>query len=178
MGYGALNPKLQEMCMAVGLLDYNNMYAFRREAAVATKHSAGMEGAQELLSHVPNNKMTFVHYDPKGFGRRDTTAFRLGGPELSPTDIRKYFSQATSAWTPEDSSRSVRQEIKNRVEKRLLDHEEWATLEDTLESILQECHQALQTKGRLAADDNYGQAGMSHESRSSFTHQSIYSLIY
>lgn len=88
MGYGALNPKLREMCVLAGLLSYNNMYSFRREAASVTKHTAGIEGAQELLNHVPGNRLSYIHYDPKGFGRRDTTAFRLGGPELSADDVR------------------------------------------------------------------------------------------
>ncbi|RAR16573.1 hypothetical protein DDE83_000140 [Stemphylium lycopersici] len=156
MGYGALNPQLQEMCLSVGLLEYNNMYAFRREAATVTKHSKGLESAQELLNHVPSSKVAYIHYDPKGFGRRDTTAFRLGGPELSIADIRKYFSQASSLWKPTGTQKTATEEIKIAVEQRLLDNEEYAQLETTLEDILRSCHQFLQDNEVVAEEDSYG----------------------
>lgn len=125
-----------------------------------TKRKHGLEAAQELINHVPNNKVSFMHYDPKGFGRRDTTAFRLGGPELSADDIHKYFSQSARAWKPLANAKSAKDEIKAQVEDRLLDNEEWSGLEEKLEAILLECHKALQTHGSIPADEDYGFTGM------------------
>jgi hypothetical protein len=108
-----------------------------------------------LLNHVPSSKVAYIHYDPKGFGRRDSTAFRLGGPELSQSDIRKYFSQAASAWTPSETQATAAAEIKTRIDERLLDHEEYAELENSLEGILVEAHELLQGVGRIANDEGY-----------------------
>ncbi|EUC50907.1 hypothetical protein COCMIDRAFT_21622 [Bipolaris oryzae ATCC 44560] len=156
MGYGALNPKLREMCQIVGLFEYNNMYAFRREAATVTKHTHGLANAQELLNHLPSAQNAYyLHYDHQGFGMRDTTAFRLGGPRLSEEDIRKYFSQAVSVYKPREGEKLPREELKARVEDRLIDHEEFLALEETLENILTERHQALQALGRLDAGEVY-----------------------
>lgn len=67
--------------------------------------------------------------------------------------------------------------IKARVEERVLDNEEWLTLEETLEGILQECHETLQTLGVIGDDDNYGYAGMSHQyaSASPLLHTDLFS---
>jgi len=166
MGYNALNPQLQQMCRSVGLFGYNNMYAFRREAAVTTKDVKGLAAAQELLAHTPSDKVSYVHYDPKGFGRRDVTAHRLGGPEVASADIRRYFAQATSAWKSSATREDASTEITKRVRERLQDHEEYAELENTLEGILVEAHELLQGLGRIATEDTYGQAGEWEEPRS------------
>jgi hypothetical protein len=149
------------MCKIVGLFSYNNMYAFQREAASVTKHSQGLASAQKLLNHISSSKIAYIRYDPKGFGRHDTTAFRLGGPKLSEDDIRKYFSQAASKYKPGEGEKNPREEVKARVEERLLDNEELHALEDELENILRECHQALQALGRISDDEPYSYAGRS-----------------
>jgi hypothetical protein len=108
MGYDALNRKLREICINVGLLDYNNIYAFRREAASSTRKSHGLESAQELLNHVPSSKSAFIHYDSKGFGRQDTTASRLGGPELTDKNIKKVSHHLECGLCPYDEFCSPR----------------------------------------------------------------------
>ncbi|KAI8938642.1 hypothetical protein NX059_004512 [Plenodomus lindquistii] len=94
MGSNALNLKLQGMCVDVGLLNTNTTYSFRREAAAATLMSHGTESAQALLNHVPTSKGAIIPYDHKGLGSRDMTAFRLGGAELAPEEIKKNTSRS------------------------------------------------------------------------------------
>jgi hypothetical protein len=46
MGFGPLNPKLQELCRDVGLFEMNTMYSFWRTAARKNIDQHGMQKAQ------------------------------------------------------------------------------------------------------------------------------------
>lgn len=87
----ALNRKLQDFCLSVGILCYVSMYSFRRQAAQEAKRDHSTEDAMALLDHAPNNPNTMRHYDQHGFGRRDVTSIRLGGAALTDSSIRKFF---------------------------------------------------------------------------------------
>ena len=87
----ALNRKLQDFCLSVGILCYVSMYSFRRQAAQEAKRDHSTEDAMALLDHAPNNPNTLRYYNQHGFGRRDVTSFRLGGAALTDSSIRKFF---------------------------------------------------------------------------------------
>jgi len=156
MGYNALNRKLQQMCLKVGLLLYNTMYAFRREAFHTTRVAHGTELAQELLNHMPQSKGSIIHYDPTGLGAKDMTAFRLGGPELSMEDIKKYFSQASALWEAGDGTKAtLEEELDGLVMARFETNVEYEELELTLEAIHIEIHEALRAAGQIDQDFAY-----------------------
>ncbi|KAE8842371.1 hypothetical protein PTNB73_00426 [Pyrenophora teres f. teres] len=144
MGYSAINRKLQTMCLKVGLVSYNTIYAFRREAFRTTRVSHGTELAQELLSHMPQSRGCIINYDPIGLGGRDMTALRLGGPELSTEDISKYFTQASELWQASEGTKdSLEEELDALVMERLETNTEYEDLELELEAIYMEIHEAL-----------------------------------
>ncbi|KAI4930244.1 hypothetical protein J4E85_004869 [Alternaria conjuncta] len=71
MKANALNRKLQDFCLSVGILCYVSMYSFRRQAAQEAKRDHSTEDAMALLDHAPNHPNTLPYYDQHGFGRRD-----------------------------------------------------------------------------------------------------------
>ncbi|KAF2032148.1 hypothetical protein EK21DRAFT_87524 [Setomelanomma holmii] len=94
---------------------------------------------QELLNHVPISEAAIIHYDPKGFGRCDTTSYRLGGPKMTSDNIKN--------------------------------HPEYEKLEADSQDILTRDHEALQTKGVLDEDDQYGYLVRKDAPESLRTHQ-------
>jgi hypothetical protein len=53
MRSGALNPKLQDWCIEIGLFARNTYYSFRRTAIVETRRRDGSEAARDLAFHKP-----------------------------------------------------------------------------------------------------------------------------
>jgi hypothetical protein len=76
MNSRAMNRKLQELCLRVGLVEDNTLYSFRRAAASQTIDQHGVAAAQELPGHHLVDKASILYYDPIGMGRTDMTAFR------------------------------------------------------------------------------------------------------
>ncbi|KAI4623174.1 hypothetical protein J4E83_004565 [Alternaria metachromatica] len=62
----ALNGKLQQFCLSIGILCYVSMYAFRRQAAQEAKSMHSTEEAIALLNHAPTNPTTMLNYDQHG----------------------------------------------------------------------------------------------------------------
>lgn len=168
MQYSSLNLKLQEVCRAVGLFEYNSMYAFRREAASTTKWRHGLRAAQELLNHQPGSEISYANYDPKGMAGLDITAFRLGGEEFSTDEIRRCFAQSAQRITPRITEtglnsesgpvRSIQQDLEDNVRESLRNNAELDGLEVELQTHLMDIHEALQNASHLAQDSHYGYA--------------------
>jgi len=157
MGYGALNPKLQELCRYVRLFEENTMYSFRRTAARETIDEHGIQKAQQLLNHAIISNAAIVHYDPVGLGRLDMTHFRIQGEELPPKEIDQYFRQSNlERFMPSGApAPTLEQEFKQQVEAKLKADEEYEELETDLESILAECHEGLQERLIIPEEEDF-----------------------
>jgi hypothetical protein len=153
MNSGAMNRKLQELCLRVGLVEDNTLYSFRRAAASQTIDRHGVAAAQELPSHHPVDKAPILYYDPIGMGRTDMTAFRLGGETLSKAEIAFFFWQSNLALY-KGEERSLAEEIRERAGSRVRETEEYTELEVELQNIFKEIHEALRTVGTLDADED------------------------
>lgn len=92
----ALNPMLQEVCTAVGLLQRNTMYSLRRTAIIETRRKHSTETAQELAGHVPFGQAIFS-YDHQPLADLDITNDRLDLMTYSSAEMRRMFSQANTA---------------------------------------------------------------------------------
>jgi hypothetical protein len=151
MNSGAMNRKLQELCVRVGLLEDNTLYSFRRAAASETIDQHGVAAAQELLGHHPDDKASILYYDPVGMGRTDMTAFRVGGEMLSKAEIEKFFRQSNLALY-KGEEHSLADEIKERAGLRVRESEQYAELEVKLQDLFEEIDEALRMAGTLDAD--------------------------
>jgi hypothetical protein len=47
----ALNPKLQQLCLAIGLLERNTYYSLRRTAIIEVRRQHGTEHARQIAFH-------------------------------------------------------------------------------------------------------------------------------
>lgn len=77
MRIAALNPKLQQLCTVVGLLERNTYYSLRRSAVIGVRHEHGTELAQQIAHHKPSTNSLFF-YDNVGFGDMNMQNFRMG----------------------------------------------------------------------------------------------------
>jgi len=90
----ALGVKLKQMCVAVGLLEHNTMYSFRRTAIIDTRRKLGTEVAREVAGHAPGS-FTYAVYDTEQTADLDIAAMRTGdAPVISREAIRDAFKQA------------------------------------------------------------------------------------
>jgi len=94
MRSAVLNAKLNEMCVAVGLLEHNTMYSFRRTAIIDTRRKLGTEVAREVAGHAPGS-FTYAVYDTEQTADLDIAAMRTGDtPVISREAIRDAYKQA------------------------------------------------------------------------------------
>ena len=117
MSEQALNPKLQQLCTGIGLLDRNSYYSIRRTAIIEVRRQHSTESAKDFAFHKPSANSLFF-YDNVGFGDIDMQQFRLGGPEsMSREEVQKYFSQAAlSRFRPEqDQGETLKQTLDHGV---------------------------------------------------------------
>ena len=132
------------------------MHSFRRQAAQETRNDRSGAEARQLLNHILSSKAAFIHYDPHGYGRRDTTALRLGTVALSLVDVRKHFSAASQlAANGDKPSSSLKSEIDAQASYLVAADPKYQQLEDTLHHILTEANKVLQEHGYVAANDSY-----------------------
>ncbi|CAN9084703.1 unnamed protein product [Alternaria alternata] len=147
MPSSALNPKLQQLCTGVGLLERNTYYSLRRTAIVETRREHGTEKAKDLAFHVANANSLFF-YDNVGFGDLDMQHFRQGGDEtMSREEIRKYFSQANLAryqQTDDYDDASLGQVLNEQVRDRLHNHDEYIAKEQELKDLYTEVGKKLE----------------------------------
>jgi hypothetical protein len=157
MSYNALNPKLQDVCLRIGLWAYNTMYSFRREAISNTRRRSGVERAQELAGHVPGHD-SLRAYDPVGMGDEDITAYRLGEQQkISRSEINDIFRQANYyRYEPGDDEPDLKELLRTRVEGRLKTDDEYIAIENGLMNIILEMHAYLVNAGHLPPDSEFG----------------------
>ena len=72
-----LDPKLQQMCTAVGLLGRNTIYGFRRTAIIKVRRATDSEFTRQVAGHRPNTD-SIVPYDTEDTADVDITALRPG----------------------------------------------------------------------------------------------------
>jgi hypothetical protein len=94
MRLGAANPKLQDMCVKVGIASYVSLYALRRTAILEMRRTEGTEMAKDLAGHAQRSE-TISTYDVFGLKDLDITAVRLGDDPVKRDEMRKMFSLAT-----------------------------------------------------------------------------------
>lgn len=134
MRIAALNPKLQQLCTAVGLLERNTYYSLRRSAVIEVRHEHGTELAQQIAHHKPSANSLFF-YDNVGFGDMNMQNFRMGldgDGGLSRADVRKFFSQAHLArWQADEASQGMTLEevFNSRVKASLPDEPDYQDME-------------------------------------------------
>jgi hypothetical protein len=159
MRYNALNPKLQKMCVLVGLTQYNSFYSFRRTAATETRTHDTTEKARELLSHAPEGNAIYV-YDHRGFADCDLTAYRLREKNaMSNDEVSEMFRQAnTQRYIPPESSpnKTLESEVKRLVDSRLREDPEYIEIETTLMNIYTDLAAALKDAGVPGFDTALG----------------------
>jgi hypothetical protein len=158
MNSSAINRKLQELCLHVGLLEDNTLYTFQRAAASQTIDQQGVAAAQELLGHHLVDKTSILYYDPMGMGSTDMSAFRLGGETLSKAKIASSFRESNLALY-KGEERSLAEEIRERASLRVRETEEYTELEVELQDISKEIHEALRRAGTLDADEDLHLSG-------------------
>lgn len=186
MQFNALNPKLQKMCILVGLTQYNSFYSFRRTAAVETRRHDSTEKARELLSHAPGGNAIFS-YDHRAFADIDITSYRLRDNNgMSHDEITEMFRQAnTKRYIAPESSpkKTLETEVKEFVDSRLREDPEYIEVETTLLGIYADLATALKDadvpgfdtalgysaymcdKYKTALIDNFDKPGMTSLSR-------------
>jgi hypothetical protein len=76
MRSSALNPKLQDLCISIGLLARNTYYSFRRTAIVETRRKHGSEAARDLAFHKPGMYCIIIHHAAIGTGHELISHFR------------------------------------------------------------------------------------------------------
>ncbi|KAJ4305039.1 hypothetical protein N0V90_000568 [Kalmusia sp. IMI 367209] len=147
MRINALNPKLQQLCAAVGLLERNTYYSICRTAIIKVRREHGTEAAKDIAFHKPSANSLFF-YDNVGFGDIDMQQFRLGGPEgLTREEVRHYFSQANLArWDPtqEDEELSFKQLLDQQVKELLPKQEEFISNELQLKKLYEQIGNMLE----------------------------------
>lgn len=152
----ALNPKLQQLCVGVGLIERNTYYSLRRTAIIETRRKHGTEAAKDLAFHVASANSLFF-YDNVGFGDVDMQQFRVGGADgMSREEVQKFFSQANLArWRSaqeQDQELSLQQVLDQKVKAQLQLHPEYIAselgLKDLYESIGNKLEE-LQSDGQI-----------------------------
>jgi hypothetical protein len=152
MSIQALNPKLQQLCAGVGLMERNTYYSLRRTAIIEVRRKHGTDKAKDLAFHVASANSLFF-YDNVGFGDVDMQQFRQGGPEtMTRDDVQKYFSQANLARWPaaKEDGLSLKGEIEQAVAEQLIQHEEYIQKNVELKNLYEKAGdklEAMQTAG-------------------------------
>jgi menaquinone-dependent protoporphyrinogen IX oxidase len=141
----ALNPKLQQLCTGVGLIERNTYYSLRRTAIIEVRRKHGTEQAKDIAFHVASANSLFF-YDNVSFGDVDMQQFRLGGPEsMSREEVQKYFSQANLArWQPaEDDELTFKEALEQAVKEQLPIQDGYITQELELKQLYDEVSNKL-----------------------------------
>ncbi|KAK6429522.1 hypothetical protein LTR95_014330 [Oleoguttula sp. CCFEE 5521] len=90
-----LSPKVQSICVAVGLLGRNTIYSFRRTAIVDTRRKHGTEVSQELAGHVMGGTSIYS-YDNMFLADQDLANDRNDLPVIDRKAIRTMFAQVNT----------------------------------------------------------------------------------
>jgi hypothetical protein len=150
MGFNALNPKLQEMCVRADLFGYFTITSLRRDALNTKQLEHG--------DHIPANsdpRFVAIQHD---FDRSDASE---AGPNfenirLTAEDIRVNFSALPMKWESEERTAStLSSELERQVEERFRKDIEITQLEVDLRWILFEIHTALQEISRIDPDNDF-----------------------
>ncbi|KAK5167217.1 uncharacterized protein LTR77_007949 [Saxophila tyrrhenica] len=133
MRIGVLNPKLRKMCTAVGLLQRNTTYSFRRTAIVEMRRSHGTERARELAGHAIDST-TISYYDEDTTEDMDITAMRTGEQTISRDAIREAFRQAHTRIDTQGID--LQQELRERTANSVTSDPTYIDMEQKLFSTL------------------------------------------
>ncbi|EMC98256.1 hypothetical protein BAUCODRAFT_23062 [Baudoinia panamericana UAMH 10762] len=151
-----LNPKLQEMCEAVGLFQRNTMYSLRRTAITEVRRKHGTEMAQELAVHIPGGKSLYA-YDDETLQDIDLANDRLNLQTMTRAEIRRMFSQSNMARVKFDdsimltgpSAQSLQESLRAESIRRARADPQYEAAED---AVRQHCAQITQLLGTLGVD--------------------------
>jgi hypothetical protein len=138
MRVSALNPKLQSICLEVGLLLHNTMYSWRRTAIIETRRAEGTELAKEIAHHDLDGNSIFI-YDNIGLGDLDVTAMRLGQRGLSREQVRTMFSQAATARyrpTTPTAPMTLKQRLREETGERMRHTGDYRAMEEQFKETL------------------------------------------
>ncbi|KAF2279952.1 uncharacterized protein EI97DRAFT_477460 [Westerdykella ornata] len=136
MKENALNPKLGDMCIDVGLFQRNTMYSLRRAAISETKRRVGSESARELANHRPDGSSLYA-YAHRGFADVDITAFRLQEQGLTTEEVAALFRQAViSRFGDGDTAAGLKETLEARVEEATMSDEAWRKLDEAVENVV------------------------------------------
>ncbi|CAN9083863.1 unnamed protein product [Alternaria alternata] len=123
MPYNALNTKLQQLCVSIGLTARNTYYSFRRSAIIETRRKHGTEAAKDIAFHKPEANSLFF-YDNVGMGDKDITAMRLGVEAgMSREEVKDFFAQYRHRIdiSSESGAAADKENLKNIIEKEVRD---------------------------------------------------------
>jgi hypothetical protein len=127
-----LNPKLQAMCLLVGLTKRNTIYSLRRTALSQMKVHYGSESARELAAHVPNGH-TLSAYVQQTYAQQDITSVRLQLTGLSRDKISAMFAQARVARVDTNAaSAKLVDVLKAKVDTAAQEDPQWQALDREL----------------------------------------------
>lgn len=138
----SLNPKLQQMCRFVGLLEHNTIYAFRRTAITEVRRDQGTEFARQMAGHKPNTN-SITAYDVQGVSDVDITSLRVEGGDspgkFSRQAIRDAFAQAKVSRVGaeyENVSFALQEQLQDRATAAMQADEEFISIERELDDLL------------------------------------------
>lgn len=126
----SLVSKLKEMCLAVGLLDRNTTYSWRRTALVARELAGHLSGFDSIYSD-----------DAVGLNDMDISAMRLGFESMSRDDLRAALAQAVVSRVdiendPTMLNASLTQQLKEEARAKLLVDLEYVAHEKDMTDFL------------------------------------------
>jgi hypothetical protein len=162
MGFNALNPKLQEMCVRADLFGYFTITSLRRDALNTKQLEHGDQAMRELRDHVPANsdpRFVAVQHD---FSRSDASeqGSNFENIRLTDEDIRVNFSALPMKWqSGEGTVGTLSSELEKLVDERFRKDIEITQLEVDLRRILLDIHTALQEIYRIDPDDDFKETG-------------------
>jgi len=93
MRESALNEKLRDMCIKIGLLSYFTIYALGRSCIIEVRRAAGTETAKQVAMHSEFSN-TIVAYDTMGLADLDITALRMSEGGMSRDELMAAFSES------------------------------------------------------------------------------------
>ncbi|OAG05100.1 uncharacterized protein CC84DRAFT_1260348 [Paraphaeosphaeria sporulosa] len=142
MRMDALNTKLQELCISIGLMVRYTYYSFRRTAIIETLRKSGLDAAKRLANHAPGTNSVNDSYDNEGLADTDITADRLDISETRMTskEIRHWAGQARLRYDPAASEDFVdlRGALKARVAEAKQDDAQYVEIELALANLYQQ----------------------------------------
>jgi hypothetical protein len=162
MNFAALNPKLQDACVQVGLPKRNTMYSFQRAAGVDTHQKTNITSARELLDH--EDQRSYYYYN--SVKHRDVTAMRLGTLAMSKEDINKMQRQEYNRVNAQSLSNqhsqaglSLVEERNIQAEKQIKEGPNWIKLKNKLKGLFNKAYDFLDQSfapAESAADQSTG----------------------